>query len=247
MILLITGHACLKGQTVVLTENFSGFTTGTHSAPTTYDYGGSLDSKTITPGWSGYKINSAGGEIKIGTEAITGWIETPSIDLTLNEGNFRVKFDICRWPGDDASVKVLLNGIPIGNTLIPTDNFETVEFSGTGGTASSRIKIEGLTKRFFLDNFSVTVNNLSTGMRPNDEAIPGIQIFPVPVHNILYLNRMQHVSNIEICDISGRAIKIIPNYSGEEMQLEVGNLREGIYLIRFISSKGVQVRRIIKI
>jgi len=69
-----------SGQTVIFSEDFSGFTTGSHTSPSTSDISGSLDSRTHQPGWSGYKVYSAAGEIKTGTSTVPGWIETPSIE-----------------------------------------------------------------------------------------------------------------------------------------------------------------------
>ncbi|HZL76063.1 MAG TPA: hypothetical protein VFB97_00025 [Bacteroidales bacterium] len=55
ILLLIIGFI-LNGQTVIFYENFSGFTTGTHSSPATNDVSGVLDQRTQSPGWTGSRI-----------------------------------------------------------------------------------------------------------------------------------------------------------------------------------------------
>ena len=241
-------YTTLPGQTIVLSENFSGFTTGSHTTPSTVDASlTSLDSKTQTIGWTGSGIYPAAGEIKVGTSATPGWIETPAIDLSADGGKFKVKIDICRWPGDATTVQVLLNGTAIGATLTPGDNFETIELTGTGGTASSKIKIQALTKRFFLDNFSVSVSNITTGIRLLDGSFPDIYIYPIPASNILNLRKTQNINRVEICDLSGKKVMMIRNTSGDEMQIDIETLGSGIYLIRFISGNRIQIKKFIKL
>ena len=148
-----------QGQTVLLSEDFANFTSGTHASPSGTDVSASLDTKTTTAGWTGSKIYEAGGEIKLGTSSIVGFIETPAIDLSANGGNYIVKFDIARWTGDANTVQVYVNGTTaIGDVITPTDAFQTIQISGSGGTSSSKIKIAALTKRFYLDNFYVMLD-----------------------------------------------------------------------------------------
>ncbi len=115
--LLVTSGLILKGQQVVFSEDFSGFTTGTHTTPSTSDISGSLDSRTGIPGWTGSKVYSAGGEIKMGTSSLTGWIETPSVNLA--QGDLILKFDISCWPGDASTVQVYLNNHSHGECNFP--------------------------------------------------------------------------------------------------------------------------------
>jgi hypothetical protein len=140
----------LKGQIVVLSEDFSGFTTGTHTTPSTSDISTSLDLKMQTPGWTGSKVYSSGGEIKIGTEAISGWIETPVIDLSGNGGHYKVKFDICRWPGDATTVQISVNGTVLG-TVTPSETFETIQLTGKEG--EFQIDVESLQQGIYIMKF----------------------------------------------------------------------------------------------
>ena len=236
----------LKGQTVVLSENFSGFLTGSHATPSTSDASATLDTRTQVPGWSGSGIYPAAGEIKVSTATVNGWIETPSVDLSGYGGEFRLKFDICRWPGDVTSVQVLLNGTSIGTNLTPGDNYETVTIDGSGGMAASKIRIQSISKRFYLDNFSITVNNLATGIYNNDD-FPAVKIYPVPAGRMLHLENIQHVTAIEISDLSGRTVRIIKKGSDPSVQAEIEDLDTGVYIIRLVSPRGVQIMKFLKL
>jgi hypothetical protein len=245
-VILSCGYA-LKGQTLILSENFSGFSTGNHSSPSTVDASTSIDTKTQVPGWSGSGIYPAAGEIKISTATVNGWIESPAIDLSGYEGKFRVKFDICRWPADATTVQVLLNGIPIGSNITPGDSYETISIDASGGTADSRIKISALSKRFYLDNFSVSINNVATAIRYKTEYLPDINIYPVPAGNILNFENVRDIRRIEITDLSGRAVKVIENISDWSKQVDIGDLESGVYIVRMVSQKGILVKRFMKL
>jgi hypothetical protein len=246
LILNSSVYPILTGQIILISEDFSGFTTGTHSTPSTSDVSSSLDLKMHTAGWTGFKIYSAGGEIKSGTEAITGWIESPSMDLSGNGGRFEVKVDICRWPGDATTVRILHNGEIMGTLITPTDNFETILLSGEGGTINSKIRIQAVTKRFFLDNFFVITEGIPTNIPGLPESRTNIKIYPVPVNNILHLSSIQGITRIEIYNISGRLLRVLNMNRIDETQIDVESLNEGVYFIHFISGNYREVRTFIK-
>jgi hypothetical protein len=246
VILYFTGSS-LYGQIIVLSENFSGFTSGSHLIPSNSDASATLDSKTQVAGWSGFKIYPAGGEIKVGIETTPGWIETPPADLSLNEGHFTVKFDICRWPNDATSVQVYLNGTAIGPILSPSDDFQTIQISGTGGTTTGRIKIQAIAKRFFLDNFSIITENVPTGLIYNEKNGMDIMIYPNPVNNQLTISNMQNINQIEILNTNGTVLKRVSVETENDLQIGVEELRQGIYFISFNSGDKIIVRRFIKL
>jgi hypothetical protein len=230
---------------VLLSENFSGFTTGSHSTPSTSDASATLDSKTTSPGWTGSLIYSAGGEIKIGTSTLTGWIETPALDLSANGGNFSVSFDICRWTADATTVQVYFNGTALGNIISPTDAFQNIQITGTGGTNSGKIKLLALTKRFFIDNFSVT-----SSLPTEDQKVTGsdrmLTIFPVPATDMLSINCKRQFTMIVIFDITGRQIVSLDINPSSFFKIPVSNFNPGLYIMRLHTSAGVEVTRFVK-
>ena len=236
----------ISAQTVVFSEDFSGFTTGTHSSPSTYDASGTLDTKTGIPGWTGYKVYSAGGEIKLGTSDIPGWIETPEIDFSGIQGDLFLEFDISRWPEDATSVRVLMNGNQIGSTLTPGNESETVEIPITDEVTSGKIKFESLEKRFYLDNIKVIVltatKNLSFDLDYND-----VKIFPNPADNILTIANISAFNRCEIFSFYGTEVIAKELKRSETLIIDVKDLPSGIYYIRLSSSAGIVRKSFIKI
>lgn len=236
-----------NGQTIVLAENFQGFTTGSHSTPSTSDASNSLDLKTSVPGWTGALTYPAGGEIKIGTGTISGWIETPPIDLSQGTGKYTISFDIARWTGDATTVQVYLNSTAIGGVITPGDNFQKIEISGTGGISPSRIRISSLTKRFYLDNFSVISENIVTDITSAGADEQHIKLFPVPAANTLTINNIQDVYLIDIHDITGKLIKELKPVGSDEMELDISTYRRGVYFLTLWSVNGIKQMKFIKI
>ena len=234
------------GQTIVFSENFSGFSSSTHSSPSTSDASGSLDSKTQIPGWTGYKIYSAGGEIKIGIEAVTGWIETPVITFSGYEGILTLRFDICRWPGDATSVRVMLDGLQIGTTLTPADEFQTIEIPLPPGVQSGKIKFEAISKRFYLDNVSVISGNTPTAINPSLETDLPL-MYPNPVKDLLTIRNLSGYEIVEIIDTGGRIHFSVNTMDEELIQLSLSEFRPGIYLIRFSSGNSILTMRLVKL
>jgi hypothetical protein len=244
---LLSFSSCLVsyGQNVIFSENFSGFTSGTHTTPSTSDVSGNLDAKTQAPGWSGSKIYSAGGEIKLGTSELTGWIETPLITFSGYEGELTLKFDICRWPGDATNVQVLLNGIPIGNSITPADEYMSIEIPVTPDVPSGKIRFMALSKRFFIDNVALVCQGLTYSGDPLPES-DAVAVFPNPAHDLVVILNAGEYEILEIADISGRVYKIIRINDTGRIELSLIDLPSGNYFFRFSSGKKIKVFRIIK-
>jgi hypothetical protein len=219
-----------NGQTVLFSEDFSGFTGGSHSSPSTSDVSGSLDLKTSAPGWKGLLIYPAAGEIKIGTSSSAGWIETPLLNLP-GEAGVIIKFDIARWVSDATTVKLFFNDSELGELLIPTDNFQTVQFSVPGNPTSGKIKIAGITKRFYLDNLVVTCS-LPTGEIELEDNGDRIKIYPVPSFSELTLVNNVHWDLVEILDFNGKVLLSADPVDRSLIQMNIEHFSNGIYLIQ---------------
>jgi hypothetical protein len=247
MVLLLISVITSNGQTILLAENFQGFSTGSHTTPSTSDASASLDSKTSVPGWTGALVYSAGGEIKIGTSTNNGWIETPPIDLSQGTGKFTIGFDIARWAGDATTVQVYINGTIIGGIITPGDNYQKVEIVGTGGISASKIRIAALTKRFFLDNFSVSSENVPTDVSSEGADAQNVKFFPVPAINILTISNIQNVYLIEIHDITGKRVYELKSDGATELQLDISTYRKGVYFVTLRSADGIKLMKFMKI
>lgn len=239
---LISG---LSAQTVIFSEDFTGFSTGTHSSPSTYDLSASLDTKTTVPGWTGYKVYSAGGEIKLGTADIPGWIETPEISLAGYEGDLFVKFDIASWPDDASSVRVLLNGSQIGETISPSGEFQSVEIPMPVGISSCKIKFESLAKRFYLDNIRV-VAQYPTGIKIAASEKVEIRVYPNPATDIVVIDNILFYDRLEVLSISGRLIESVELPDNMSIEYSMSGYNQGVYLFRFLSQSTVFTVKVTK-
>ena len=235
-ILLMYSGFYLNGQEALFSEDFSGFTTGTHSSPATNDISGVLDSKTHLPGWTGSKIYSAGGEIKLGTSSIPGWIETPLINLSGYTSELSISFDICSWPDDAATVRIFLNGIQLGNDLNPSNESRKIKIPITTGTVSGKFKFESQTKRFYLDNVLITAEGTTRVWLPDQPPHLPV-IYPNPARDFINISNIEGVSRLEISDIYGRLLKVLSPRGESELVISLDGMSSGIYLIRFSSRR----------
>ena len=156
-------------QTIVFSEDFSGFTYHDIGA----DISSSLDDYTTLPEWTGNKVYCCNGITKVGSSNSKGWLQTPDIDLSGNNGTFIIEFDAAAWKGDSSCFWVYLDNTSylvtgLNNVANSNENYNannivldhfTLQLSG--GTSNSHIRFEGRLNaktRFFLDNLVITQN-----------------------------------------------------------------------------------------
>ncbi len=143
----------LNAQTIVLNEDFSAITDSN-----SYTITNSLDQYTQMSGWTGDWVYPSTGKVKIGKSSAAGFIQTPALDLTANNGQFTVTFDAKAWPNDNTNMIVEVNGTPYTVSGLSTSTFNTFSLQFSGGTAATTIKFQGFQDnkgRFFLDNVLV--------------------------------------------------------------------------------------------
>jgi endonuclease I len=150
-------------NTVVLSEDFEGFfktsfasnSQGAHSS----DVSDSLDYFMRTKEWAGDKIYHANKTAKFGTSSTKGYMTTPVLDLSHNNGNYVLKFDAKLWVGasEKTTILILHNNVQMKEVTL-TNDFQPFEFSFSNGTKESMITISAKiasNNRFFLDNIRV--------------------------------------------------------------------------------------------
>ncbi len=150
-------------NTVVLSEDFEGFfktsfasnSQGAHSS----DVSDSLDFFMRTKEWAGDKIYHANKTAKLGTSSVKGYITTPVLDLSHNNGNYVLKFDAKLWVGasEKTTILILHNNVQIKEVTL-TNDFQPFEFSFSNGTKESKITITAKiasNNRFFVDNIAI--------------------------------------------------------------------------------------------
>ena len=147
-----------NAQTIVLSEDFSAITDSN-----SYTITNSLDQYTQMPGWTGDWVYPSTGKVKVGKSAEAGYIQTPALDLSGNNGQFTVTFDAKAWNNDATSLIVAVDGVPYTVEGLSTTAFNTFTVPFSGGTATTTVKFQGYQAshgRFFLDNVVITSQEL---------------------------------------------------------------------------------------
>lgn len=154
LFLVLFAFVGLNAQTVVLSEDFSAITDSS-----SYTITNSLDTYTQVPGWVGDWVYPNYGAVKLGRSSSKGYLQTPALDLSANNGQFTVSFDARSWGNDAHKIIVYVDDTPYTVEGLVSTSYNTFTLSMGGGTASSIIKFEGFQNsgaRFFLDNVVIT-------------------------------------------------------------------------------------------
>ena len=91
--------------------------------------------------------------------------------------------------------------------------------------------------------YTVTVST-QTGIEKISEM--DIKIYPVPATSELKVNNFRNLQTIEVLDVTGRVIQSININNDQEIRIPLGNLRKGMYLLRFNTTNGKVIKRFIK-
>ena len=101
------------------------------------------------------------------------------------------------------------------------------------------------THALIIDNFNVTQIILGTTNFALDSQF---SVFPNPTKNILNVTNSINASiqNIELSDLNGRVVKNVNFTNGNETQINISDISQGVYLMKIISSQGTLVKKVIK-
>ncbi len=188
----------LNAQTVVLSEDFSAIVDSN-----SYTITNSLDEYTQVPGWTGDWVYPSTGKVKIGKSAEAGFLQTPALNLSANNGQFVVTFDAKAWTNDATSLIVAVDGVPYTVEGLSTSTFNTFSVPLSGGTAATVVKFQGFQSshgRFFLDNVIITSQELG----PDTDApfvasvTPSNNSLAVTFNEVLDPSTAQNVSNYSL-------------------------------------------------
>lgn len=91
--------------------------------------------------------------------------------------------------------------------------------------------------------FCETVTKIIDASLSNDKIlIDVLEIFPNPTHNIININSNKKINKIELYDLQGKLIL----KENETDQINISNLKEGVYFIKIYTNNGLQIKKIIK-
>jgi hypothetical protein len=94
-------------------------------------------------------------------------------------------------------------------------------------------------KDFFIEEANV-------GIEDAINSIDGIDIYPNPVADRLYLDGLTGREDITINDISGHTLYICKSDGATQMQISVGGLASGMYFVRISTTTATKTIKIIK-
>ena len=91
--------------------------------------------------------------------------------------------------------------------------------------------------------FTITIESDIVGISDNN--IEGFTYFPNPVSNVLNLQAQDNISNVSIFDITGKEVmNITPN--DLETQIDMSNLRKGIYFVKVVINEQITAIKVAK-
>lgn len=165
----------------------------------TANIAGELDKYTNMPGWTGDNVyQGQGGCAKLGTSSKLGYLQTPAIDLSANEGKFMLSFEAKAFNNakEKESIKLIVNGEEQTIEGLPKDKMKKFVFAFTSGTASSTIRfsaVEAGNNRFYLDNVRIY------------QVLPAVPTINVPA--TLALSTIQDQAVIQKVTVKGKLLE----------------------------------------
>lgn len=161
----------------IVEEDFSKFTAGSEAAPDAVDLAdaqtGDISAEyTQIPGWSGAAVYQAGGSAYIGFyEGDTGWLNTPILDFSANNGTFTMTFRAksALTSGDEVNMLLLYPGEQYAvssQSVILTNEWKEYSISLSKGTAESFIQMWTYEGEYFIDDIKISAEGLSAPQNP---------------------------------------------------------------------------------
>ncbi|MDY0152086.1 MAG: fibronectin type III domain-containing protein, partial [Candidatus Cloacimonas sp.] len=161
--LVLLAFSLMWGQTTLLNEPFTSLDGETADGST--DISSSLNTYTVTSGWTGTKIYKSIGRLKMGSSSGLGYIVTPTVNLSANSGAATYSFSLLQYGTDTSKFIQVLHAtdgatfVQVGADISIPSPVATITVNITGGTANSKIKIQAKlagSNRFYLDDILLT-------------------------------------------------------------------------------------------
>ena len=147
------------------------------------------------------------------------------IDFTKNEATWEVPTTTI-----SASYSLTAPGSPAAVAFVAAP--------ATGNNASSTMKF---------DNYKVSAVNTTT-VSVKEEAPSKFNLFPNPVNDIVTISNQETIGieDISIIDMNGKVVKTFTFTNQSEVQLNVSDLKSGIYIFNISTKEGIETKRVIK-
>lgn len=165
--------------------------------------------------------------------------ESPEADLTIDIG------DTVRWTWTDEVPHT------VESNTGSTETFSSPILTGLGQTYSYTFTVEGVNPYFCgihgANNMSGVIT-VQEGLSVDEFEEVSVRLTPNPVHNNLNITLPQSFTNgsLYVIDLTGKTVlnNTIKN-TGSMIEVDVSNIKSGMYLIRFEFDKNTITKRLI--
>lgn len=118
------------------------------------------------------------------------------------------------------------------------DDISFIAIAAAGNATSSTIKY---------DNYMVSaVNNTTASV--NDVVSTKFNIYPNPAHDVVTLSNDENISveKVSVTDMNGRVVKTQSFNASSEVQINISDLKSGIYIFNITTNNGNATKKVIK-
>ena len=178
------------------------------------------------------------------------WTETATLDKSLNH-KFSNHANL--QPGETSAVEFSTNNA--SNPALPNPNpggwisydIPLSSLTIAGGASADRDKIGQyvITSNLgvvYIDNIYFYIE--TTASIGNNDLL-GFSMYPNPVSNQLKISAQEAISNVNVFDVSGRIVKSF-TINNANATLDISDLSEGVYLIKYKSTGKAGAAKFIK-
>lgn len=113
-----------------------------------------------------------------------------------------------------------------------------IAIAGAGNAASSTVKY---------DNYIVSAVN-TTAASVNDVISSKFNLYPNPVNDVVNISNEEHigVNNVSVIDMNGRVVKTFEFNNQSQVQMNISDLKAGIYIFKISTNEGTASKKVVK-
>lgn len=195
----------------------------------------------------------AGGGTNVGWIEAGDWMAYPAITIPA-AGTYTIEYRVASQSGGGTLRFELAGGTPVYGTLaVPStggwQTWTTISHTVTLSAGSQSFAIYAVAGGWNINWFRITQGLKSAG---SDESLTEIVVgsdvilYPNPVESTLNIVSGSEIKEISIVDVLGKTVYRDAAISQNEVQIEVNNLKRGVYFIGIVDESGKTIKQFIK-
>lgn len=237
---IIVATISTNAQTIIFQEDFAGLTKGNNTSTSGSNSPWQTGNENFPTVKNAYE---AGGALRLGKGNDTGSITSKALDLSQNNGNFKLSFKVKGWhkkvEGDIIVSITDQEDKTVTYSAKMSDDFETFTLEYTGGTKNSIITIGTSAKRAFIDDIKVETDTplaVENSFKSKTALVKN-----TTVKNQLYFAT---TAEVKIFNMNGQLMQTASVKEGQALNLS--QLTSGIYLVNAVVNGEKISQKIIK-